>query len=212
MATYGGAVDLILTELGRGDTSITAVIEREVLKSIESYSSTRFWFNEARSSFTASSTIYYPLETIFPATASFMPGFIEIDQVSTTVNGGVIEILRESHAELHRVDISGFTGYPTRWALFAEQMRLYPKPASTYQVDVLGVRRLATLSASTDSNAWTNAGLDLISARAEKVISARKFKDFEAAQVYQVAEDQALARLISRSESYGMTGRVSPGY
>jgi hypothetical protein len=207
VATYGGAVDLILTELARSDTSITAVVEREILKAIEHYAPTRFHFNEARDSFTVSNSILYPL-------ASMGTKWMEIDQMTVTVNSGVIEMSPASHNELQSADVSGFTGYPTHWAIWAEQVRVYPKAASgsTYQVDVFGTKRIATLSASTDTNEWTTEGLDLIAARVEKVISARKFKDFDAARMYQEAEDQVLQRLLTRAERLGSTGRLSPGY
>ena len=214
MATYGGAVDLIVTELARGDTSITVVIEREFLKAIEYYGAERFWFNEARSSFTASNTNYYALATVFPATATYDTGFTEIDQVTVTVNGGVVELLPETFQELNRMDVSGFTGPPSRYAIYGEQMRIYPKPASgtTYQIDVAGTRRLATLSASTESNAWTKEALNMIAARTEKVISARKFKDYEAAQMYEVAEQQEYDRLQDRTSRYIGTGKIKAGY
>lgn len=207
MATYGGAVDLILTELSRSDTSITAVVEREILKAIEFYAQKRFWFNEARISFTASTTIYYPLANL----SSYM---LDIEQMSVTVGGSVIVMEPQTHAELQRMDTSGYTGYPTAWAVFAEQIRLYPKPptGTTYQVDVDGVKRLATLSASTDTNEWLDEGLNLIAARVEKNLCARKFKDYEAAQVYQLAEDQELERLVERTEKYESAARLKPNY
>lgn len=207
MPTYGGAVDLILTELARSDTSITAVVEREVQKAVAFYEFERFWFNEARISFTASNTIYYPLSGLSST-------ILEIDQLSVTINSSVIELEPSGHQELQRMDVSGFTGYPTHWALFAEQVRLYPKApsGSTYQVDLLGTKKLSTLSASTDSNAWTNEALNLIAARVEKVVSARKFKDMEAAQMYQVAEDQEYRKLKERTERMVSTGRIRPGY
>jgi hypothetical protein len=203
MATYGGAVDLILTELARSDTSITAVVEREILKAIEFYAPQKFWFNEGRISFTASATILYPF-------SSMSAVMLEIDQVSTAVNGGVIELLPENHAELNRMDVSGFTGHPTRYAIFGEQMRLYPMPATgtTYQVNIDGTKRLASLTASTDTNEWLDEGLNLIAARVEKNLCARKFKDYDAAQVYQLAEQEELARLLERTTRLLSTGKL----
>ena len=207
MATYGGTVDLIITELARSDSSITAVVEREVLKAIEHYAPTRFWFNEARGSFTASNTMFYALSAL---TVSFL----EIDQMTVTINSGVVELEKATHQELNRIDVSAFTGPPSRWAIWAEQIRLYPRPASgtSYQVDVDGTKRLATLSASTDTNAWTTEGLDLISAHVQKNLWAKKFKDPAQAQVFQVAETEALNRLLGRTERLGSTGRIRPGY
>lgn len=207
MATYGEAVDLILTELARSDTSITAVVEREFLKAIEYYATERFWFNEARISFTASNTIYYPL-------SGFSANLVEIDQVTATINGTVCELIPSTHAELQGIDASGFTGQPSHWAIFAEQIRLYPKAVSgtTYQVDVMGTKELASLTVSTQSNAWTTEALNLIAARVEKVVSARKFKDYDAAQMYQVAEDQEFAKLQQRTERLISSGKIRPGY
>lgn len=203
MATYGGAIDLILTELGRSDNSITAVAERELLKAIEHYAPHKFWFNEGRVSFTASNTIYYPLESM----SAYM---LEIEQASVVVSGSVYDLHLQSHADLQIEDMTGVTGYPTDFAIFGNQIRLYPKPASgtTYQVDLDGTKRIATLSASTDSNEWTDEALDLISARVEKIMCARKFKDFEAAQAYQVAEDQALQRHQERTDKLSTTGKI----
>ena len=207
MATFGEAIDLIVTELHRADTSITVVVEREFLKAIEHYGIERFWFNETRISFTASNTIYYPL-------ANLTATMVELDQLTVTINSSVIELEPATHAELQRMDVSGFTGYPTHWAIFAEQIRLYPKAASgsVYQVDVLGTRELASLTSSTQSNAWTTEALNLIASRVEKLICARRFKDYDAAQVYQLAEDGEYERLKQRTERLGSSGKIRPGY
>lgn len=206
MATYSQAVDQVISELGRNDTSITAVIQQAMLAAIEHYSLQRFWFNEARVSFTASSTIYYPL-------ANLSSALMEIDQVCATVSGSVVELDPASHADIQAADISGYTGPPSMWALFGEQMRLFPKPAAgvTYQIDVDGTKRIPTLSATSDTNEWLREGLDLILARVEKTLCARRFKDYEAAQVYQAAENQALDRLFGRTERLISTGRLKGG-
>jgi hypothetical protein len=121
LATYGGAVDLVLTELARTDTSITVVVEREILKAIEFYAPTRFWFNEARSSFTASNTILYPLSTV-------APNLLEIDQVLTTVSGSVVELEQKTQMELNRRDISGFTGPPSYFSSSRRSSGCIPSP------------------------------------------------------------------------------------
>lgn len=207
MATYGAAVDLILTELARSDTSITAVVEREFQKAIDFYQFDRFWFNEARISFTASNTIYYPM-------SSFSAALLEIDQVTVTVSGSVIELMPQQHSKLQRMDVSGFTGYPTHWALFAEQIRLYPKApsGSVYQVDVLGTKKLATLSASTDANAWSTEALNLMSSRVQKHIWSLRFKDVDKAAYHGQIEIEEYGRLMARTERLISSGKISPGY
>ena len=70
----------------------------------------------------------------------------------------------------------------------------------------------STLSASTESNAWTNEALNLVAARTEKLVCARKFKDYDAAKVYEMAEMQELERLKQRTERYLSSGRIAPGW
>jgi hypothetical protein len=204
VATLAEAVDRIVSELPRADTSITAIAQTALLQAIEHYSSERFWFNEARGSFTASNTILYPL-------SSLSVNWQEIDQMTVTVNNNVIDMNAAQHAEIQRMDVSGFTGYPTHWAIFAEAVRLYPKPASgtTYQVDVFGTKRLSSLTASTDTNEWLDEGLDLVTARASAVLCARRFRDIPAAQAFQAAEDQALQRMITRTIRLGSSGKLA---
>jgi hypothetical protein len=144
-----------------------------------------------------------------------MTGYmLEIEQASVTVAGNALELEQVSHNELQRIDLSGYTGYPCMFAIFGEQVRLYPKPAAgtTYQVDLDGTKRLATLSASTDTNEWLDEGLDLIAARVEKNLCARNFKDYQAAQVYQVAETEALARLEDRTNALVGGGRLKANW
>ena len=207
MATFGEAVDLILTEIARTDSSITVVTEREYRKAVEHYAQKRFWFNEGRISFTASNTIYYPM-------SAFSATMLEIDQVSTTIGGTVVMLQPKTHQELNEIDASGQTGNPVFWALFAEQIRIYPKLASgsTKQINIDGHRKLATLSASTDSNVWTTEAIDLISARVEKHLMAKKFNNPERAAVYAEVEREELQKLEQRTERLLSMGRIRAGY
>lgn len=203
--TYGDAVDLILTDLARADSSITIAVQNEVLKAVEYYSTTRFWFNESQVSFTSSSTIYYPFSS-----TNGLSNLIEIDHMEANVNGNKVEVLPETFQYLDRIDISGYTGYPARYAIYNNQFRLYPKPNAVYQIDVAGQFRLTTLSASTDSNAWTTDAVNLIAARVEATLSARRWKDYQAAQTYQIVEQNELARLLARTDRLLASGRLSP--
>lgn len=205
MPTYGGVVDQIISELARADTSLTAVTQQQVLNAVEFYASERFWFNEARLSFTASATIYYPFSTV-------APDLLEIEQMTVTVSGGVYEVKPSTYQQINAMDVSGFTGYPVLYATWAEKFRLYPKPNAVYQIDLDYQKRLATLSATSDTNAWTTFGSELIVARAQKVLLAGRFKDPQSASVLAEVEREAFERLKARTEKLLGTGRVTPGY
>ena len=209
MATFGAAVSQILADIKRTDTSITAEVESHVLQAVEHYSTRRFWFNEFRGSFTASSTIYYPVAT---AGGGALADLREIDRMTVTISGTRYPVVRDTFQNLEDLDMgSTITGYPERYAVFQEQIRLYPTPNGVYQVDVMGQARLATLSASTNSNALLTHGLDLILARAEKTLWARKVKDPGQAQVCAQLEDEALHRLDAQTVKFTSSGRLSPG-
>lgn len=205
MATLGEAVSLILADLKRADTSMSAEAQSHLLRAVEYYSTHRFWFNEARASFTASSTIYYPL-----ASFSGISDFREIDTMTVTVNGYRYEIKPETFDRLEFLDTGNVTGIPTKYAFFGETIRLYPKPDSVYQVDVAGQQRLATLSATGNSNALLTHGLDMVIARAEKTIYARRLKNYEAASAMGQLEQEELGRLQEQTEKLSVGG-IQPG-
>lgn len=89
MATYSGAVDYIISQLGRGgETSITANVQQEVLNAIDYYSTTRFWFNEYTTKLTTSSSLaYYPL----PA---------DLQQIDSVFNRFIVDCYRRRDCRL----------------------------------------------------------------------------------------------------------------
>lgn len=203
MATLGQATSQVIEQLGpRSDTSISASCQQAILDAVQHYEASRFFFNEGRFSFTASATIYYS----FPAAAFDVN---EVDMMTVTVSGAVIEVERTTYGDIARKDSSGATGIPCEYAIWNQQFRLYPKPNSTYQIDVDCQKRLATLSSSTDSNAWLTYGLEMIAARATKMLSIR-FKDYDHAKAYDLVETEAFNRLLRQTDRLGSSGRISP--
>lgn len=199
MATYGGAVAYLLTLLKRSDTSITAAAEQEILNAIEFYAAQRFWFNEGAYTFTTSSSL---------ATYAFPADIMEIDSVTYTLNGRRWPLEQENNAVLDQWDGGGEFGQPRIYSVWAENFRLYPVPNATYTVGVLYQKRLATLSVSTDTSAWTTHGLELITRRAGKQLLATRYEDNQGAMAWQQLEDQALGRLEHQTEKLIGTGRI----
>lgn len=202
MATYGGAVTQIISELGRSITSITAIVEQEVLSAVDYYASTRFWFNEARATFTTSSG---------QSTYTGTTGILEIDSLVITISGAKYELRPENYAVLNALDLGTVNGQPTTYAYWQEAIRLYPVPNASFTVAIEYQQRFATLSLSTESNAFLTHGLDMIKARVQKNVSALRFKDREQAQACAMLENNAFERLIMQTERLTSTGRLSPG-
>jgi hypothetical protein len=119
MATYGGLVDLIISQLGRSDTSLTSFVQMEVISAVDFYSTTRFWFNEGRATFTTSSG-----QATYTGTTDIM----EIDSMVITLSGQKLPLDPMNYAVLNEMDSGTVTGQPTKWSWWQESIRLYPTP------------------------------------------------------------------------------------
>lgn len=202
MATYGSLVAQIISEMGRSETSLTANVETEVLAAIDFYETQRFWFNEGATTLTTSSSLAY---------YSWPTDLLEVDAVTAYDNGVRYELEPWAYKDLNQVDTGQDFSLPVAYAMFNSSFRLYPCPNKTYTVVVDYQKRLATLSASTDSNAWTNQASQLIKAHTKAALAANRWKDFEAAQAWAVVEERELERLRLQTEKLLATGKISPG-
>ena len=191
MATYGAVVNRIVEELPRGDTSITAIVAQQMLSAIEFYTNERFWFNEKHTTLTTSSSLAY---------YSWPVDMIEIDSVVAFDSGGTkYELDPISYQEMNARDYGTNFGQPYWYSPYGQKFRLYPVPDATYTIVVSHQYSPATLSASTDTNPWTTEAEALIRARTLKNCAAR-FKDYDAAQMYQQMESQEYTRLKNQTE------------
>ena len=198
MATYGGMANRIISEIARSDTSITADVQAQILSAIEFYASQRFWFNEKESTITTSSSL---------AVYAFPADMQQIDSVVMWDSSGTkIDLGPKTFHEINGMDSGRDFGKPSWYATYAQQFRLYPVPNGTFTFVVSHQYRIATLSASTDTNAWTNEAESLIRARATKLLHAIKFKDPESASVCEEWERQELERLRMQTEKLLDTG------
>ena len=191
MATYGQLANRIVDELSRSDTSITALVQTQVLSAVDFYATQRFWFNEKESTLTTSSSL---------AVYAFPADMLEIDSVVIHDSGVKTELSPTTIQRMNAKDSGRDFGKPCEYATYAQQFRLHPVPTSTFTFVISHQYRPATLSASTDSNVWTNEAESLIRARATKLLHAIKFKDPESASVCEEWERQELQRLRDQTE------------
>lgn len=203
MATYGETVTLIISELARSDTSITDFVQRQILSAVDYYATQRTWFNEGLVTLTTSNSLgLYALPT----------DVLEIDGMTYTKSGTKYEITRQNYAVMNAKDNGKVYSQPCEYAIFSETLRLYPVPNATYTIAIAYQKRLATLSASTDTNGWLTHGEELIRSRAQKMIYALRFQAFDMARICEEAETRALARIVAQTEKLLSTGTISPGY
>lgn len=197
MSNYETMTGRIAREIHRSD--LTTEIEEAVLTAITQYEGERFWFNETHTSLTASQTQYYAL----PA------DIIEIDSITIDINGEDYPLIPRTYQYLEDLAVSSDTyqGYPRDYAIYEDQLRIYPAASSAYVMRISYHARLQSLSASTDSNGWMTHAEKLIRSEAKSDLYRHVIHDERKADSMKTAALEALDKLLRRSQ-----GKLSTGY
>lgn len=204
MATYGDMKARIADELSR--TDLSAQIASEIQSAIFYYQDDRFYFDQRRDvTFnTVTGQEFY--------TSTDITNFnllIDLDAVTVTVNGNRFNVKPWPYPDLEMISVTTTTqGEPNYYAIYAQQMRLYPIPQQVYSIRLSGVFSLAAPVLDADSNAWTNDAEELIRARAKKKVNLNYIKDTEQATIDQTSETEAYNGLINRTAKYLSTGQL----
>lgn len=197
MTTLATMRNRILDDLMRND--LTSQAESSIKSAIAFYENRRFWFLEQRAT---ASTIdgqeFYGLPS----------DFLDEDVVSITVNNWSYPLIKRTFktTEDWFVKANTYKGYPTDYAIYDEQIRLYPIPNGQYTMTIAYYKRLTSLTLETDSNDWLIEGEELIRSRAEWDLYARTLRDFDAAQACKVLEQENLAQHEKLTKARLMTG------
>src|SRR3990167_11002580 len=158
MSSYGDLQDRIADDLNMTDLSDQV---RDQLKlAIVHYGRFPFWFNEARTTLTASSS------------ASFLTVPSDyLDVVELYINVGNYPIRMDQKTLNEIVEYRPPSeSQPGAFAYFADRFELDYNVDQEYTFPLWYIQELATLSASSDTSLWTNQGEDLIVYRAEKML------------------------------------------
>lgn len=209
MATYSDLKSQIADDLRRSD--LTSQIATAVKSAIRDHSKERFWFNETRSyALTLTSgTSEYTLSAAAP-----VYNFIKIDWVKIPISGIQVQMTRIDPNEMEVLHSTTFTGQPTEWTLYADKLRVYPTPDTTYAATVAGHYRLTPLSSDSDTNAWTDQEIafDLIRYSALKRLYAFPIRNFDMAQGATAAEELELTYLRREADRLKRTGQMAAYY
>jgi hypothetical protein len=206
--TYGDIVNEIVDESRR---SMSSTIERLVLDSITHYETQRFFFNQLRDqTFSLSSSQEYYTS----ADNSMIPRILELDKLTLTVSSNYKPTM--DHWSWNRIeDINAeatSTGQPFAYAYWGQSIRFYPVPNTGYEARLSGLLQLPSLSASTDTNAWTQRGngKELIKQHAKSLLYSEYLRDDTNAARAATREAQALDRLVARTTQLHATGDIEP--
>jgi hypothetical protein len=213
MSTYLQLQTRICDELGRNDlltstlNSSVSPVQNAILSAIFQYEPERFWFNQTRA--TASTTA--PVASVGTPNYALPTDCLELDTVSVTVNGNRYPLEQVPWPTID--DLTGVTvgfGRPLMFAVYQQQLWIYPEPDAAYTLTLSYLQKLTTLSASSDTNAWTTHAEGLIRTRAKVLLYLETIKDPDKAASLEALEQDLLTKLRARSAKYVSTGHVKP--
>ena len=131
--------------IGSPSLSVGYVINREINEAIRHYESTRFRWNELRE-VTIASTTSGGRYVSLPA------DFVKMDSLKLIYSGGdsYIRLKKRTWDELEEADreVSASDGPPTRYAFYANHLRLFPVPDQAYTLVGSYIRRFRPTSLS----------------------------------------------------------------
>lgn len=203
MSTVSDLCTTIISDLNRGDTSISDTILIDIISSVREYEAQRFYFNERLLPVTVTATNTYAL-SLFAAAGSGIADIVEVDGIEITVNNSrTYELDLKGAQEILRRQGNLVTGNPSFYAIYNQSVLIETTPSQVLTATMSAHVKLTEIVAGgfATSNAWTNDGFELIRNATLKRLWGRKYKDYQAAQAAQVAESSALAALQRKTDA-----------
>jgi hypothetical protein len=167
MPTFGELKSRIADEFVN-ESVTTAQIENAIKDAIQYYERRRFYFNETlvNTAFTtvAGSENYAESDATTAAPETIV--------VTVTDSAGLKQRLTAwSYEQIEDMQDGSVTGLPEAFAIYRQQIRLYPIPDAAYAVNVSYVKRFTALSGEDDTNVWTTDAAGLIRQAAKRRIA-----------------------------------------
>ena len=209
MATLGDLKARIISETLRDDLAddLAAQLTLTINGAISTFSNDPWWFNEQR----------VTSAMVMGATMTPIPAGWKIIQDLFVQVGGVRYGLRLLQlGEIESLYSVPMVGQPTDYAVIGDSIYVWPTPNQAYPLIWNLITEVTPpLIADTDSNAWSNAGQDLIVAQSK----LRLYRDYLSAnlqdpRIVQAKNqvDEAIENLRSQSNRRMSTGRMRAGW
>ena len=201
MTTWADLITRVADDLDR--TDMNTQIERDLKKAVQHYETQRWWFNEASTSTTATSS-----------EQSFSPpsDLLILDQLEVEINSRPFRLTEYSWDRfLDEWRPTTSVGQPNDFAWRDNKVWLGPKPNQDYTLQWHYIKTLSPSSfTSGTDNAWTNFAEDLLTARALKTLGARPLGINQPLAYWQQLEKEAYSTLCGMNEQKMMTGKTRP--
>lgn len=204
-ASFGDMKTRIANELHRSDLETNSHITNAIKSAIKHFERERWYFNEATTSTSLTTSAGL-------ATYALPADFMKIDSLKITVIGWKSDVEPMPYNEMDARDAgNSATRGPSKWyAVYGELLRLYPVPDGTYAQTLSYQKRLTTLSASADTNAWVDDLEELIRKKAKEIICRDVILDFEQAdRITANIEQIVYPKMRTENDERLMSGRLT---
>lgn len=205
MSTYGTMQDRIADEINR--TDLASNIQLAIKSAIKFYSTHRFFFNEGKAvRDTADGDEFVGLPD----------DYLELDTLGITVNQRYYQLINKTHDWVDEINWGAGTwkGFPYIYAIYEQNIRLYPIPNDVYELKMTYLREFDELSASADTNPWMKTGEELIRTRSKVDLLENVIRgpdaEREAVRI-RAREQENLKNLEYGSTKRRATNRIRPG-
>lgn len=195
MTTYSVMRARIADELANDGDITSAQINYAIQDTIKQYERRPWWWNQKTATMsTVASQEYYSSSDL-----ADLPDIVQI--WSATVTSGSLKgpLRAVDYQTIDDEQDGSVEGEPRVFAVFKENIRLFPIPDAVYTVTLSYIYRLTALSADDDSNAWTTDAEELIRSGAKRRIALNYLHSEEVAARFAVMEREAFAELMAEN-------------
>ena len=195
MPTYSDMRARIADELANDGDISTNQINYAIQDAIKLYERRPWWFNQKIATFsTVAAQEYYT-----SADLADIPNIVQIDNAVVSNNGYKTPLRAVDYSTIDDIQDGSVTAEPACFCVYQQSIRLYPIPDAAYTVTLSYVYRLTTLSADSDSNAWTNDAEELIRQCAKRRIALNYLESEEVAARFATLEREAYSEMMAEN-------------
>lgn len=200
MATYQEVQDRINNEyLNRG--TFIEETKTAIKAAIRHYEKRHWNFNETAVALATSAGQSY---------VTFPSNYLILDSLQITVDGIDEDLIRRNRAWIQSRNAIRSQAIPTDFATYLNRINLSPIPDAIYALPFEYVKRLDTLSAATDTNAWLEGAFeDLICYHAAKIVWGVAIRNDKEAAKFAGLENIVLSGLESHFDET-TSGKITP--
>jgi len=167
MTTLGDMIDRIADELSRDD--LRTQTADAIRSAVSHYAGEPWWFNEI-AAYTITTT---PSVELYPLPVDFE----HLENYNVIVGGNFVGLDHQAYDTISTWQTGNIFGQPTDFAVFQEQLNLYPIPNESFVTILSYIATVSTLTSTQCTNSMMTYGEELIRSRARSDVRINFLRD-----------------------------------